>query len=290
MSFGWLGKFRQGAWKSFRHFILQERRDIGDRIGIINTELARVGEIIVAYSREEDADTGVFRVTEERIGFYVTRKSSLEKLVQAYIAQGGNPFDISHFFIPDRSLVGGYDEAGQVQAADQYPYGGLVYPVSVEYGDSLDEYGSYPGGYALIRKYPPLRMAGRQDVDDEAEPYRNYTHYARRWCEREIQEKRDELEHRIIKLCDLREQLLEERDELIVQAFGGISQAVGAGFNQIRYTESLRVPRIVDLIDSIFYATFEDGHPNFDEANTEELDPKHTLFPDLLPDEANTAI
>lgn len=290
MSYAWLGKFRQGSWKSLRRFILHERRDIGRRISVINAELARIGEVLVAYAREEDEETGTIRVTEEREGFVVTRRSSLEKLIQAYIALGGNPFDISHFFMPDRALIAGYDADGRAERVDQYPYGGLVYPASAEYDEPGEEYGSYPGGYALIRMYPPLRMAGRTDVDDEAEPYRNYTHYARRWCEKEIQERKDDIETRIIKLCDLREQLLEERDELLVQAFGGIAQAVGAGFNRVRFSEELRVPRIVDLIDSIFYPRLTDGDYNYDEINNDELDQKYTLYSDLLPDENNTAI
>lgn len=290
MSYGWLGKFRQGSWRSFRRYILSERRDVGKRIAVINAELRRIGKVIVAYNREEDPDTNEVTVTEERVGFSVTPRSSLEKLVQAYVALGGNPLDISHFFIADRAQVTGTAEDGSPVLGDQYPYGGLVYPVTAEYDEPQNQFGKYTGGFAAIRKYPPARMSGRQTVDDDAEPYRQYIRYMRRGFEKEIQEKKNDLEARILKLCDLREQLMVERDEVLVQAFGGLSVEIGARFRETQFNPDLTVPKIANLIDSIFYPEADDGHRDHNLINNEELDDKLTLYEDKLPDESNTAL
>ena len=73
MSFGWRGIFRKGSWKVFRDFVLQERRDIGRRLSVIRAELRRIGSITVLYQREIDSVTGETRVTEERVGFSVSK-------------------------------------------------------------------------------------------------------------------------------------------------------------------------------------------------------------------------
>ena len=61
-----------------------------------------------------------------------------------------------------------------------------------------------------------------------------------------------ELEHRIIKLADLREQLMNERDDLLVQAHGGTLYSL-PDFDSDRYVNSLRIQNIVSLIDGIFF-------------------------------------
>ena len=50
MSFGWTGFYRQGAWREFRRFILDQRRDVMARVTTINAELARIGEIRILTS------------------------------------------------------------------------------------------------------------------------------------------------------------------------------------------------------------------------------------------------
>lgn len=288
MSFGWLGTFRQGAWRALRRFLLEERRDLGARIAVIEAELQRIGQIIVVYRREVD-DAGAVRVTEERTGISTTRNSTLARLLQAYIAQGGNPFDISHFFIPDRALLIGEEFDGTPKYGELYPYGGVVYPVSAEYNEPLGSYGLWGGGWLPLRKYPPLKLGGRYDPGVEAEPFVNYTVKARQFATQEIRHKRNDLEARIIKQCDLREQLTIERDEVLVQAFGGLAESI-ATFDPDRFADLLRVPRIVDVIDSIFYNRTGDGGVDFTSINAQELSKYRNLLDDTLPDESNTAL
>ena len=289
MSFGWLGAFRQGSWQSFRTFILRERRDITRRISVIDAEILRIGRIVVGYRRTSDPITGEITATEERVSFTVSRGSSLERLLQAYIALGGNPLDISHFFEPDRSVLISEDADGTPRMAEQYPYGGVVYPLSAEPNEPVGIYGVHPGGFLSLRKYPPWRMGGRRELGTKMEPFVNYIHYARRWTQQEIRYKRNDLEARIVKLCDLREQLQKERDDILNQAFGGLISSV-LSFNEDRFAKGLRVPSIVDLIDSLFYERDENGILDFDQENTTELSKHDNLWEDELPDERNTAL
>lgn len=278
MSFGWLGKFRKGAWLAFRKFILEERRDIGNRLAVIEAELKRIGKVYVEYKKIED--DGKVTITEERIGFTITVNSRLERLMQAYIIQGGNPLDISHFFIPDQTTATG---------GDRYPYGGVSYPISAEYNDPDNVFGTYPGGFFKLRKYVPARVGGKKDLDSDADFFVSLTHYARRWVQQEIKHKRDELEAKIIKECDLREQLILERDTLITQAFGGLSGFIRL-YDSDRYTEELRVPRIVDTIDKIFFE-FDSENNTYDFTSTgNELALFDNIFDDILPDENNNAL
>lgn len=289
MSFGWLGTFRQGSWKAFRDFILNERRDVGKRIDVIDAELNRIGRVSIAYAREEDPDTKDVRITEERVGIKITKNSPLEKLMQAYIAAGGNPFDISHFFIPDQTTVVDKDARGDVKLGHRYPYGGVGYPQTSDYEEPVNSYGPYPGGYMPLRKYPPLRTGGQIDIDSEAEPFVNYIASTRRAFNKEIKYKRNQIEWRIIKLCDLREQLLNERNNILVQAFGGLVPSLNT-FDPDRFVESLRVPKVVALIDEIFYEKDDNGRIDFETVNTAELARYYNLMEDILPDEAWTAL
>lgn len=287
MSLGWLGVFRQGAWKSFRGFVLNERRDIARRLDYIRAELARIGLITVLYRKETDVNTGEVRVTEERIGFSVSRGSSLERLVQAYIAKGGNPLDISQFFMPDRTIAINADAEGNTSSVgEEYPLGGVIYPKTAEPNEPEGSYGAYSGGFIPLRKYLPGRIGGRKDIDADTESTVNYIKLLRKPVRQEIRYKIHDLEARIIKLCDLREQLLNERELVLKQAFGGVSDS-DFNFDSDRYSALLRVPRIVDLIDSIFYSRDENGRLDLDSVNTEGLANYENFLGDQLPDEAN---
>lgn len=288
MSFGWLGTFREGAWRSFRSFVLRERKDLAKRLSYIDAYLKKLGTITVRYNRTEEE--GETRVTEERKGFFVTRGTSLEKLVQAYVVQGGNPLDISHFFMPDLAFIQNRNADGSPEELENlYPYGGVAAPISAEYNDPINSFGQYRGGYVPLRKYTPLRTGGRKDLDADAEPFVNLVHFARRQIKREIDYKRNRLEWRIKKLCDLREKLLEERNEILTQAYGGLSEGLEE-FDQTRYAVGLRVPAIINLIDRIFYVKNDDGSIDFLQINQEELTKYQNLFEDILPDESNTAL
>lgn len=289
MSFGWLGIFRQGSWRAFRSFVLKERQDVGRRISVIQAELNRIGSITIQYRKEENEATGENRVTEERVAFSVTPNSSLEKLVQAYIAKGGNPLDISHFFVPDRSVVANEDSENFVDTRDQYPYGGVAYPRTAEPNEPESSFGAYSGGFIPLRKYLPNRIGSRRDIDADSESTVNIVSSARRSVHKEIRYKLNDLEERIKKLCDLREQLLKERDEVITQAFGGLVPDV-PDFDSDRFVQVLRLPRLINQIDEIFYTRQGDGSLDFDAPNTSELAKYENLLSDILPDEANTAL
>lgn len=289
MSFGWLGIFRQGSWFALRRFVLQERRDLPRRVGVIRAELTRIGTITVLYNREVDSGTGEVRVTEQRRGFSVTANSSLERLVQAYIAQGGNPLDISHFFIPDRSVVVSEDTEGNTTLGDQYPYGGIVYPLTAEPNEPQNTFGVNPGGFLPLRKYIPGRIGGRRDLDSDAESFVNFVSALRRPVTQEIRTKLHDIEARIIKLMDLAEQLRLEIDNILTQSFGGVSTAL-TNFDEARYSLVLRVPTITDFLDSLFYVRDAVGFFDFDNINSEELAKQENLLEDILPDELYTTL
>ena len=96
MSFNWLNTFRTGQWLALRKFVLEERKDVAARIAVIDAEISRLGRVLVKYAPADDGE-----VSERRVGFWVQEGSSLGKMVQAYIAMGGNPLDVSMFLSPD---------------------------------------------------------------------------------------------------------------------------------------------------------------------------------------------
>jgi hypothetical protein len=289
MSFGWLGTFRQGSWKALRSFVLQERQDVGRRLSVIRAELRRIGSIAVNYLQEVDEVTGDVRVTETRVGFTVTHNSSLERLVQAYVAMGGNPLDISHFFIPDRNVVTAEDTDGFSTVGQEYPLGGVAYPRTAEPNEPENSWGPYPGGFIPLQKYIPGRVGGRKDLDSGSESIVNSIIALRNPVSQEIRRKRNDMEARIIKLCDLREQLLKERDTTLVQAFGGLSESL-TEFDAERFAQVLRVPRITQMVDTILFVVDEDGFVDFSTTNSAEILKYENLLVDVLPDEANTAL
>lgn len=289
MSFGWMATFRQGAWRALRSFVLQERRDVGRRLAVIRAELHRIGSITVLYKQEIDENTKEVRITEERVGFSVSRNSSLEKLVQAYVASGGNPLDISHFFIPDRTVVVSTDSEGNITTGEEYPLGGVVYPQTAEPNEPENSFGAYPGGFIPLRKYVPGRIGGRRDTDSDGEVFVNFVTHLRRPVNQEIRRKRNDLEARILKLCDLREQLIQERDLVLTQAFGGLSES-SVSFDEDRYPHALRVPRITQALDEIFFTVDGEGAIDFETTNSSDLAKYDNLLADILPDESNTAL
>lgn len=279
MSFGWLGTFRQGSWQAFRRFVLEERRDVAARMRVIQAELRRIGQVTVLYTTTVDAD-GAETVTEQREGFMVTPNSSLAKLLQAYTAMGGNPFDISLFLTPDATVL--LDQTDVASDASGQPHQGVVYPTSAAYTTGS----LYEGGYLVLRKYVPARVGGRKDMDDSK--FAGRVDVARRWVNQEIRFKRNDLEARIIKLCDLREQLLHELDLLEV-AVAGFSEAIPS-LDPERIDDELTVARIVEGIDAVFYPMSEDNTPDFTTENLTALGQFPFLMSDILPDEDNTAL
>lgn len=276
MSFGWLSIFRAGSWKAFRKFALEEREDVEKRLKVIDAELRRIGEVTILWQREAGEDRD-FTVTETREGFFVSGGSSLERLIQAYIAMGGNPFDISMFLQPDRVRVE-RDLRGRKQVTSDQPSGGVIYPITVDFYVGYTQV----GGFLSVSKYPPRRMGGRKNPGTDSQAVSSRVRYMRRWLPQEIRTKRNNLEARIVKLCDLREQLIHERDVLIAQAVGGTIFSQPDRVAE-RYSEGFSVAKAVAVIDSFFFVKdLEDpGRFDFDSSNSAALTEMTTLFEDL---------
>lgn len=276
-SFGWLGIFRQGQWQAFRRFVLEERRDVDKRIAMIEAERARIGEVTVHYASTEDEGGNTVK-TEQRVGFEVSAGSSLEKLFRAYTAMGGNPFDVSMFLTPD-SIVYLEDEDRTIELQ---PYGGVIYPKSGVYVAG----GIYEGGFLVANKYYWERMGGRKEPEDSRTV--QVVNLMRRWTQQEIREKRTNIETRIIKLCDLREQLTEELD-MLTMALAGQVGAIPSADTDV-YGENLGVAQLVSGMDRVFYELDDEGHPDFSTTNLEELTAYENLLEDIEFEEDNTAL
>jgi len=278
VSFNWTGTFRQGQWQVFRSFVLNERRDIERRIRTIEAELDRIGFIQVLYASTTDGETQI--VSEERTGIRVALGSSVEKLLQAYVAHGGNPFDISMFLRPDAVVVTG---SGDDQAeTPQQPHGGVLYQQDDVYATG----NQYKGGRPVWTKDIQTRTGGQTTLEDSRTG--NLVMQARAWVNQEIRHKRNNIEARIIKLMDLREQLEEELEQLTLVAGGTLGAIPRAEGDQ--YTSDLSVAKIVSEIDAIFYTTDDDGRANFATSNQESLGYYPQLMDDISPDEDNHAL
>ena len=308
MSFGFTGLFRQGSYRDFRFFVLQQRRDVLARITTINAELARIGYIQIYYARSDPSDP-TSRMTEARVGIDVTPHTSLAKLLQAYIAAGGNPFDISMFltpdsfsFVPDPTppspppssptsededrdgngnppIPSTDDGAGTTGTLiDQQPYGGSSYSQST---DPIRG-GLHTGGWLPLWRYPPRRLGSSQSYSDEAAEVARDINAMRSWVTQEIRTLRNDLEAKIIKLCDLREQLQNEANELIPQAVGGVIP--GVNYQSDQHAVSHHVSSITDAFDSVFYPAVGDGTYDFTNPRTTTPNPE---YPTLMDDAPN---
>ena len=300
MSFGWLGFFRCSAWYEFRYFILNQRRDVVARVTTINAELARIGEIRIIYERNASDPR---RMTERRVGLDVTPNTSLEHLLRAYIAAGGNPFDISMFLTPDsveviESAVEDSNDSdpensatGVLQSSaiqENQPYGGLATSAST---DPLVP-GLYMGGWLPLWRYPPRRFGNKVNYTTQAADMTRTINAVRGWATQEIRTLRNDLEARIIKLSDLREQLVLERDELLPQAVGGSVPGLRWS-NDGQFAMSHNVSTIVDWIDAVFYpVTLPDGARDFDRPRQSGPNPEQPMLLDDAPngEESWTAI
>jgi hypothetical protein len=283
--FNYLGTMRQCQWKAFRDWMLTERRATSSRLRVINAELRRIGRITVFYRRRvetvqtaDGAEQQIESVTEEREAFYVSQGSSLEKLVQAYIACGGNPMSISLWLQPDEILFTTdsdpiddpdddpnefFTDAGAPSSPYDQPYGGVVAPKST---DSYGPGGQYPGGLPTFIR-DPTNLAGRYFNEGSAgAKIAIRLDQGRRWARQTISEI-TALEQRIIKLMDLREQFLEERDTLIQQAIGGSVPDFPLAPDEERYARNLHLTRIVTEMDRTFYEVGSDGEPDFTTVN-----------------------
>lgn len=285
MPFNFLGTMRQSQWKAFRDWTLNERRGATARLRVIDSELRRIGRITVFYRRrvetvqtQEGAEQEIEGVTEEREAFVVSPGSSLEKLVQAYIAQGGNPMSISLWLQPDEIQFTTaedpdedpdddpnefFTDAGAASTPYDQPYGGIVAVAST---DSYGPGGQYPGGISTLIRDPTRVMGRYVNQATAGSKIAIRLDFGRRWIAQNLAEL-SKLEQRIMKLMDLREQLMNERDTLIQQAVGGSVPDFPEPPDPDRYARNLHLTRIVTEMDRTFYELNEEGEPDFTTVN-----------------------
>lgn len=274
MSFGFTGFMRQGAYRAMRSFLLNERRNSLPRLRAINAELQRIGFVQILYARMDPTDENS-PMSEARVGLDVSVGSSLEKLLQAYIAQGGNPFDISMFLVPDSVVpVGAVDDA-EYSSRETQPYGGIVSPLSADPVGA----GLYIGGWLPLWRYPPRKFGNEISYVTESAEMAPVIRQSRDWASREIRGLRNNLEARIIKLCDLREQLLIERDETLPQAIGGAAE--GLDFDPDVFAVTHHTSSIFRQIDDVYYPVLDDGAYDFAHPRASGINPP---YPVLLED------
>lgn len=266
MSFGWNCMFRKGQWLEFRRFVLLQRQNVGYRINYINKEINRIGEIRISYEKVGEGEDQV--CTEKRVGLEVDVNSTLGKLLKAYIAQGGNPFDISMFLKPDsyewveretEASDGSVVKDSQGNPQNVYkrynqPYGGVLYPrtATAEESEQIDTSGWLP-----LLKYPGWRLGGsNKSIYPRADQIGGVVYHARKWATQEISHLRNNLEARIIKLCDLREQLLIERDDLLFNALSGTTANL-APYDPKKQLDEVHLSHIVTNIDLNFFEAMD---------------------------------
>lgn len=232
-SFSSIDTMRFTQWRVLRQFVLEERRDAGAREAMILAEQKRIGKVRILYGRDEE--TGEVNQVRQGIVIDGAPDCALAKLVQAYVALGGNPFDISLFLYSND---------------DESPGKGFAYPKGMSYSMQGQERDSDSN----IEKYKPSRIGGTRETQSEIIAA-NMT-LLRRWTTKEMYYKRIRLEERIIKLSDLYEQLEQERVMLVGAVQG---QGMRAIYDTDKYQDSHTVPVLVYTIDSIWNQPDEDG-------------------------------
>jgi hypothetical protein len=245
-----------GYFRSYSGWLLRHRRTVPARVSTLNAEIQRIGFIKVDYRTVNTTDGDI--KSEDKMGFSVTAGSSLEKLLQAYIANGGNPLSISGFMHPQSTSID-VDGNGEGTKSEQYPNSGVVFPLSGDPNDPLSSdtdtgYGASQAGMLDTYRYYPARQGTRLSPGayDHGSVVKSM-HHMRAWANQDIKEMND-MESRIIKLCDLREQLIQERDVILVQAFGGVLPGVQDLKND-QFDSNLLVQNIYqDMANLVFKA------------------------------------
>jgi hypothetical protein len=254
MSFSWDCMFRKGQWLEFRRFVLEQRRNVPDRVLVINKEIERIGEVSILYELKEGVRT------ERREGFFVDPSSALGKLMRAYIAQGGNPFDVSMFLQPDSYRLvedegtedaEGVRRVGGFRVNETQPFGGVIYPESKEGFEGVDTSGWLP-----LWKYPPRKLGSNEaNIFPEADEIGGQIGIVKRAFAQELSHLRANLEAKIIKLCDLREQLIIERDEVLASLLSGTTISVYDEFDPKLSLSENHLSNIVTNIDLQYHKT-----------------------------------
>lgn len=247
-SYAWVSRFREGSWRSFRKFMLEERMDASSRFEVIDAERDRIGDVQVLYQVDENG-----KYTEKRAGIAIEPdNSSLAKLLQAYCALGGNPFDISMFMTPvDPVLI-------QDEAIIPFPGSGVAYMEDASY--AYDQ--GAKDGDANLQKLKVSRVGGKISLETDSKTA-SIILRGRKWISKEIMNKLVRLEERILKLCDLREQLDQEVEDMLWAMHGDM--VADTTFDPERFNIDLTVARIAYRFDSTFRIAEDDYTVNFDE-------------------------
>ena len=117
----------------------------------------------------------------------------------------------------------------------------------------------YQQGIASLFKYNANRVGGRRELNNEGDA--SQIARARRWIEPEIRFKRNSLEERIIKLCDLREQLLDEMDNIacaVAEATGLPAIYSPEGVSGPEFARASSVAAIAARFDGIIWTLDEE--------------------------------
>jgi len=282
-SFDKLSVWPVGYFRAYSSWLLRNRRDVSARIATLNAELERIGQLKVTYLSTEVE--GQPRKTEERVGISVTHNSSLGRLLQAYVANGGNPLDISSFMYPDCVEVLEAEDGEPTKTSEVYPHAGVYAPQSANPNEPTQSgektgYGPYQGGFIRSDRYFPARQGGRMSAGTfDSDSIVRTMHQIRSWANQEIKERLQDIEWRIVKLADLREQLTQERDEVLAQAFGGSLDCMGS-IDTSRIDPGLLMQNLVQDLYNLIYETDATGKVTSLKANSNVGFLKFT-FPDL---------
>jgi len=263
-SFGKMSKFPPGYFRAISSWLLRNRRDVVSRLQVISSEVARIGFVRCIYESTEDAEGNIKR-SEKRLGIAVTEGSSLARLVQAYVALGGNPLDISPFMHPDTTEVVDVKLDGTEIVQEEYPFGGVIAPQSASPENPVDDpndtgFGSFQGGRSPSVMDYSGRLGGRMDAGAfDADSIVKSMHLLRSWANQDIKERLQDMEWRIIKLADLREQLIHERDETLRAAFGGYLEGLEDAFDDERFMRGHLVQNLIQDFYELVFQTETDG-------------------------------
>lgn len=262
-TFGKMSAFPAGYFRAFSSWILRNRRDVASHVAFLGAELERIGNIRVLYQSKID-ENGSIRATETRIGFRVTEGSSLARLIQAYVANGGNPYDISSFMEPDQNEVLIENSDGTATIHEECPGGGVYAPKSVEYNNPVGNPGAtgyerYEGGDPALNnktteRFYGARIGGKVDRGAwDSDTIVKTMHKIRGWANQAIKERLQDIEWRIIKLVDLREQLIEERESTLQQAFGGFLTGLPDEFDSERFSQDMLVQNLIQTMNTLLF-------------------------------------
>jgi hypothetical protein len=270
-SFSKMGTFPVGYFRATTQWLLRERRDVVARIATLTAEMHRIGFVNITYAQVEEGPSK--KASHRRTGFKVTEGSSLARLVQAYIATGGNPMNISGFLHPETTDLTPQEDGG-VAVNQEYPGGGAPGAQSVAYNDPLPEdpeegsdkpkmsgYEGYRGGMIDHPGYVPGRLGSRMDRGSwDYSTVNRVMHDTRKWANKEIKTRLQNKEWQIIKLSDCWEQLQQEREDVLMEALGGTLSEL-AELDDLMFDPKRLVPVIIAEMYSLLFDVGDSGVP-----------------------------